>query len=942
MVMVKASSKQHKSWGGKTFRFSLGNFRLGRNFSVRRFSITEAAFLLLMAYIASKGLGVLRQSLFNSLFGTGTAATAYYAAFRLPDTIFNLIAGGALTHAFIPVLLSHEKEHGRMEVWRLSSLVFNILLLTLVISVFAGELFAPAFVNTILIPGLPPQQRALTTSLTRIMLLQPLILGLGTIFTAILHSKRQFFPSALAIAIYDLGPIGGLLLARLIPGIGIYGPAFGLLATALLQVAVQIPPLVKQGVRYTFTWNLRNPGLREVMRLLGPNILNVIVASAGAIVITYFASYLRDKTSIAVMHNAYAIFALPLTLVGQTIGNALLPQLTIQATHNRYARMRWTVLKIVGVAVLLGVVAAILLYAFGKPAIRILFQYGAFSAHATTLTSLALVGYAIGLPGQTASVLLALCFYAIKDVRTPLFANIFGLAVQIGSSLLLLKVLKGNDLILALPLAASTSGTAQGLLLGLLLYIRLTAKAKTDRGMQRLRERRKYASGLQRTGNNQQVAAVYSTPAPYQCQPIGEYQAVQPIQELQPEPSYASFIASQTTQPQVFFDPTEEEQPTQPSQPAIQRTQPEVFYEPEEEEQPAQLVVGHRSVTDYQRAVLLEPGNLKALVQWHIAMMTSASSERATILEVLTRICRQLRNEELSKYEIVTHAYNQAAIAHSDNADVYFALGQIHQQSGNYVMAIAAYKLAMSNSAIELMARFSIARCLLSLDRPQDAVQQLEDALQSLRRTSAVSIDPIMWAARPRAEGKEHLAPEVEISMLLAHAYRLIGRQEDTQAVLHQVKQIISYQDEMPITLTDFAAPQRGGNGHNAIPKNTTNVLNEVAQSVIQDPRPRDELVSLYMDQGLLNEAIIELRDLAIIYLRNNQLEQAGATMRRIGKIHAEVGDLEEALVFLHHAIEFIPNDINLLYEMVSLYYQLGRTQEAAYYQAEIAHGQIH
>lgn len=837
-----------------------------------------------------------------------------------------------------------------MEVWRLSSLVFNVLLLALVVGVFAGELFAPAFVNTILVPGLPPQQRALTTSLTRIMLLQPLILGLGTILTAILHSKRQFFPSAIAVAIYDVGPIGGLLIARFIPGVGIYGPAFGLLATALLQVAVQIPPLVKQGVRYTFTWNLRNPGLREVMRLLGPNVLNVIVASAGAIVITYFASYLRDKTSIAVMHNAYMLFALPLALVGQTIGNALLPQLTIQATHHRYARMRWTVLKIVGAAVLLGVVAAILLFAFGKPAIRILFQYGAFSAHATALTSLALAGYAIGLPGQTASVLLALCFYAIKDVRTPLFANIFGLAVQIGASLLLLKVLKGNALILALPLAASISGIAQGLLLGLLLYIRLTAKAKTDRGMQRLRERRKRVSALQPSfgnlqpvaafqpsfgnsqpvtafqpsfGNPQPVAAFrpqFSNPRlvsayrpPETDQSLVQAPEIQPVNAILLEISPRSSIASQTTQPEKFYTPAEEEQPTQP------------------------FVIEDRSVAHYQMTVLLDPGNLTALVQWHIAMMTSPGSERATILEVLTRICHQLRSEELSKYEIVTHAYNQAAITHPDNVDIYFSLGQIHQQSGNYVMAIAAYKRAMSNSATEVMARFSIAQCLLSLNRPLDAVQQLEEALQSLRHTSEVSIDPILWAARPRTEGKEHLAPEVEISMLLAHAYRLIGRQEDTQAVLHQVKQIISYQDAMPTTLTDFAVPQSSYNNHNTIPENTVDESNEAAQSVIQDSQPHDDLIRLYMDQGLLNEAIIELRDLAVIYFRNNQLQQAGATMRRIGKIHAEVGDLEEALIFLHHALEFIPNDINLLHEIVDFYCQLGHTQKAAYYQAEIA-----
>ena len=96
----------HPSWGGRTFRFRLTSFRIGRDFATRRFSVTEAAFLLMMAYLTSNGLVVIRQTLFNALFGTGPQATAYYAAFTLPDTLFNLIAGGAFIYAFIPVFLS--------------------------------------------------------------------------------------------------------------------------------------------------------------------------------------------------------------------------------------------------------------------------------------------------------------------------------------------------------------------------------------------------------------------------------------------------------------------------------------------------------------------------------------------------------------------------------------------------------------------------------------------------------------------------------------------------------------------------------------------------------------------------------------------------------------------------------------------------------------------
>lgn len=189
--------------------------------------MTEAALLLTTAYMTSKGLGVIRQLIFNALFGTGPAATAYIAAFRLPNTLFNLIAGGALSYALIPVFISYEQQPGTQEAWRLCSLVFNVLLVTLAAFALLAEYLAPQFVNHLLVPGLPPAERELTTTLTRIMLLHPLILGLGTIVTAILNSKRQFLLPALSIAVYDLGLIGGLLVSLAIPRVGIYGPAFG-------------------------------------------------------------------------------------------------------------------------------------------------------------------------------------------------------------------------------------------------------------------------------------------------------------------------------------------------------------------------------------------------------------------------------------------------------------------------------------------------------------------------------------------------------------------------------------------------------------------------------------------------------------------------------------------------------------------------------------------
>lgn len=498
--------RRRRSWGGRTFRFSLDSFRLGAGFSLRRFSVTEAALLLAMAFLASKGLGVIRQSLFNTLFGTGPAATAYYAAFNLPDTLFNLIAGGALSSAFIPVFIGYEHRHGEREAWRLASLVFNVLLVSLTAAILLAEVLAPHFVNTLLVPGLPPDEKALTTTLTRIMLLHPLILGLGTVATAILNSKRQFLLPALSIAIYDVGLIGGLLVTSAFPHMGIYGPTFGLLISGFCQVGVLIPALLKQGVRYAFLWDLNHPGLRQVMSLLIPNLIALGIASSSNIIDTAFASYIPDRASIAAMQNATLLYGLPSILLARAVGQALLPQITKLAAQGRYLRVRLTILKIGGGTVLLSIPAALALYVLGKPAIHILFQHGAFTAHSSELTSLALLGYAFILPAATADALLILCFYALKDARTPLFTNIGMLVLHIILLLTFLKMFTGSQAILGILLIGAATATADAVLLCLILFVRLQGKVKEDKGAQRMQKRRHILLSPRESGDLNQLS----------------------------------------------------------------------------------------------------------------------------------------------------------------------------------------------------------------------------------------------------------------------------------------------------------------------------------------------------------------------------------------------------------------------------------------------------
>lgn len=357
-----------------------------------------------------------------------------------------------------------------------------------------------------------------------------------------------------------------------------------------------------------------------------------------------------------------------------------------------------------------------------------------------------------------------------------------------------------------------------------------------------------------------------------------------------------------------------------------------------------------QAVAEYQRVLQIDPRNITALVRWHIAMITGIGTSRATTLEVLSRIRWQLRGEGLKNYDMVVREYNAAAEIYPNNADVRFALGQVHQQAGNFDQAIDAYQLAVRDSALEVVARASSAQCLLSQGKPEAAIQQLEQALQAVRRGSKGAIDPAVWAARPREEGEEHQAPEVEISLSLAKAYERAGKQEKMQTILRQVKQKTSYQNEVYSALAEISSRQDDLDGalqeyadlarqyrSKRQVENALCVLKEMAQLAPQDPRAHAELADIYIGRGLLEEGIAELRLLADIYLRYDQFDEAGKTLGRIGNIYAEMGNAEEAFMNMRRAVELMPDDMALLREMVGYSWQIGRTKEAAEYQAVIA-----
>jgi putative peptidoglycan lipid II flippase len=443
----------------------------------RELSIAEASFVLMASFFTSAMLGAVRQVLFNAQFGTSMEANAYYAAFRLPDTLFSLIAGGALSSAMIPVLLGAIRSGGREAGWRLTNLVLTSLLAVFALVVLAGEIFAPAFVNNLLAPGFDAQTSQLTVRLTQVMLIQPVILAVGSVATAVLNSRNQFVPTALSVLGHNIALIAGILAARAYPGLGIYGPTLGVVGGSLLQVLIMLPGFLGPGARLVPLWNPFDERLREIVRLLIPNGLSVSVNYSGFIVDTAFASQARQMAGLPALYNAWLLVGLPIALLGQAIGQAAFPRLAAHAEAEAWPQMRRALFGSLAAAIVLAVPALLALLFLGRPVIRILFERGMFDAAAGDLTFSVLTVYAFALPAYVATELVTRGLIALRDTRTPLVTN----TLQLIGRALIMAVIIGQVGVVAIPTAFALTATAETIALTIVLLLKLNRKIAVSR-----------------------------------------------------------------------------------------------------------------------------------------------------------------------------------------------------------------------------------------------------------------------------------------------------------------------------------------------------------------------------------------------------------------------------------------------------------------------------
>ncbi|MEX2446149.1 MAG: murein biosynthesis integral membrane protein MurJ [Dehalococcoidia bacterium] len=453
---------------GRLRRYLVGNAGTYEARATRRgvrSVLMNAAMIVAAGFLLSRVLGLLRSVAIAHAFGTDPELSAYWVAFRLPDLVFQLLAGATLSAAFIPTFSRERMERGEAAAWRLASSVLHLISIATAVAAAAAFFLAPVIVPW-LAPGLgeatgrEDELMAQAVSLTRLMLLSPLFFGVSGMLTGILNGRQHFIAPAIAPLIYNLGIIAGALL--LAEPLGVYGLAWGVVAGSAGHLLVQVPALARVGMRWTPALDWRGPGVREVLRLMGPRIVGLAAAQVNFIALMFFASFVSDE-AISAMNYAFLLVMLPVGVIGMAISTAVFPTLAEQAAARQTARLRRAITRALRVILLLAIPASAGLALLAEPVVRLLLERGAFDEPATQLVAGVLVVYAFGVFALSGVEIVSRGFYALADTRTPVAAAVVTMVLNVALAALLVGPFGLRGL-------AAAAATAAALEFGLLLW----------------------------------------------------------------------------------------------------------------------------------------------------------------------------------------------------------------------------------------------------------------------------------------------------------------------------------------------------------------------------------------------------------------------------------------------------------------------------------------
>ncbi len=432
--------------------------------------VTKAAGIVGIFTFFSRLLGLARDILIANFFGSGMSADAFFVAFRIPNLLRRLFAEGSFSVAFIPVFTEYLQRQSKQEAFLLARVVLTVLILILSAITFLGIVFSPLIVR-IIAPGFGGigEKYALTVLLTRIMFPYIFLVSVLALFMSILNSLKHFAAPAIAPIFLNLGMIAALVFLAPSMKTPTVGLAVGVIAGGVLQVALQVPFLLKRGLSFGLVWKPAHPGLKRIGILVLPVIFGSAIYQINQLVGTLLASLLREG-SVSFLYYADRLVQFPLGVFAIAISTAVLPSLSREAAAGDMTRLKGTLSHALRLTMFITIPAMVGLIVLRQPIVRLLFQRGAFDQSTTLMTARALLYYSVGLWAFAGLRVFVSAFYSLQDTKTPVKVAVVAMLLNILLSLILMRTpLEHGGLALALSLAS----TFQLFMLILLLQRRL-------------------------------------------------------------------------------------------------------------------------------------------------------------------------------------------------------------------------------------------------------------------------------------------------------------------------------------------------------------------------------------------------------------------------------------------------------------------------------------
>lgn len=404
----------------------------------------KSTVILAAAMIFSQLCGLLSKSLLGSTFGTSAQLDAYLASNRLTETIFNLVAGGALASAFVPMFSTLLDQDDQSGAWKLASNMINLLTAVMLGITAVLFIFAEPIARNFLVPGFAahdPAMQRLTAELLRIQLPSILIFGVSGLMMGILNSNGNFLLPGLAPAMYQVGIlIGVLFLSR---SFGIHGLAYGAVLGAALHFLAQLPGLFRiRGRRYFPGFGLTDRAVRDVIRLMIPRQIGASAVQLNFLVNNFIASFLAQG-SITAISLGLSIMLMPQAAIAQSVATVSLPRFSVLAGRGEIGAMRRALAGTLRLVLFLALPATAGLILFSLDIVRFIFERRAFGSNMSEMVQCALVCYSVGLVFHSVVEVVSRAFYAVHDTKTPVIVLFIAMALNMGLSLGLTRVFAG-------------------------------------------------------------------------------------------------------------------------------------------------------------------------------------------------------------------------------------------------------------------------------------------------------------------------------------------------------------------------------------------------------------------------------------------------------------------------------------------------------------------